>query len=153
MGQSIPYGLVLVSNETWFDEGICFCGAIALKTFVPAEGTLLELSQLANGEIKKIQVISETHRAILFEWTHSVITQRAYARIGASLRLKPASHRAIDNWIALSKEKRSGEAGTGWLRPGITKADLLRAEKLSASPPPFHPGRLGRGEGVRGRIW
>ena len=40
-----------------------------------------------------LKVINESHRAVLFEWTHSSLTQSAYTRIGASIRLKPPSNR------------------------------------------------------------
>lgn len=124
-GEERPYGLILVRDESWFDEGICLCGPIAMKTFVPVEGNLLELSQLPNGDIKKVQVINDTHRAILFEWTHSVIRQDAYARIGSSLRLKPASNRSEEEWRALTKEKRPSMSEMGWLRPEMSESDLI----------------------------
>lgn len=124
-GGGVPYGLVLVTDEPWFDEGICLCGPVALKTFAHLDGNLIELSQLPNGAVKKFQTISASHRAILFEWTHSAITQSAYFRIGASLRLKPSSGRSREDWIAFSKEHRGFEAGFGWLRPGTTVADVI----------------------------
>jgi hypothetical protein len=114
----IPYLLVLVRTASWFDEGICLCGPIHLKTFALADGNLIEFSQLPGGNIKKVQVINDTHRAILFEWTHSAITQDAYRRIGASIRLKPASKRTEEDWIDFSGKKRGFEAGLGWLRIG-----------------------------------
>ncbi|RYD47708.1 MAG: hypothetical protein EOP85_04940, partial [Verrucomicrobiaceae bacterium] len=78
----LPYGMILVSDEKWFDEGGCFCGPVHLVNFVVADGNLLEISQLPDGALKKVQVINGSRRAILFEWTHSAITQEAYARIG-----------------------------------------------------------------------
>jgi hypothetical protein len=124
-GEGVPYGLVLVTDKQWFDEGICLCGPIALKTFAHLDGNLIELSQLPNGAVKKFQTISESHRAILFEWTHSAITQSAYFRIGSSLRLKPSSDRSREDWIAFSKGHRGFEAGFGWLRPGTAVADVI----------------------------
>ena len=116
----VPYGLVLVTEAEWFDDGICFCGPIHLRTFVLADGTLLELSQLPGGNIKKFQALNSTHRAILFEWTHSVITQAAYARIGASLRFAAPSPRTGEEWIALSrKHGEPSDQGISWLRPGM----------------------------------
>lgn len=96
------------------------CGPIDLKTFVHSEGNLIELSQLPDGAIKKSQAINGKHRAILFEWTHSAITQEAYARIAASIRFKETSPKSREDWIAFSKGKRGFEAGLGWLVPGIT---------------------------------
>lgn len=116
---------MLVTDKPWFDEGICLCGPIALKTFAHLDGNLIELSQLPNGAVKKFQAINDSHRAILFEWTHSAITQSAYFRIGASLRLKPSSVRSPEDWTAFSKEHRGFEAGFGWLRPGTAVADVI----------------------------
>ncbi|MCF6312064.1 MAG: HEAT repeat domain-containing protein [Verrucomicrobiales bacterium] len=124
-GDGVPYGLVLVTDKPWFDEGICLCGPIALKTFAQFDGNIIELSQLPSGAIKKFQAINDSHRAILFEWTHSAITQNAYFRIGASLRLRPSSDRSREEWIAFSKEHRGFDAGLGWLRPGTAVADVI----------------------------
>jgi hypothetical protein len=116
----VPYGLVLVTEAEWFDDGICLCGPIDLKTLVPADGTLLELSQLPGGNLKKFQALNSTHRAILFEWTHSAITQAAYARIGASLRFATPSPRSEREWIALSRKHGDpAERGVSWLRPDM----------------------------------
>ena len=131
-GGGIPYGLILVSENSWFDTGICFCGAVSLRTLVPADGNLLELSQLSNGDVKKFQAINDTHRAVLFEWTHSAITQEAYARIGASMRLKPASERTGEEWRQFATEQRKQDgssewaAGLGWLRVGTEEEELRR---------------------------
>ena len=94
-------------------------------TFIHLDGNLLEFNQIPGGDIKKVKVINETHRAILFEWTHSPLTQSAYTRIGASIRLKPQSKRTIKDWISFSKEKRGFEAGLGWLRLGNTKEEVI----------------------------
>lgn len=122
----VPYGLILVSAAEWFDEGICMCGPIDLKTLIHTEGNLLELSQLPDGAIKKSQVINGTHRAILFEWTHSSITQSAYARIAASLRFEEKSQKIRDEWIAYSQKQRGFEAGLGWLYPATTLETAMR---------------------------
>lgn len=115
-----PYGLVLVTTAGWFDDGICMCGPIDLKTFVLAGGTLLELSQLPDGNLKKFQALNSSHRAVLFEWTHSAITQAAYARIGASLRFTTPSPRGEEEWIALSRKHGDpAERGLAWLRPAM----------------------------------
>lgn len=124
-GDGLPYGIIFVSGAEWFDEGICFCGPIDLKTFIHSEGNLIELSQLPDGAIKKSQVINGRHRAILFEWTHSAITQAAYKRIAASMRFKETSPKSREDWIAFSKGKRGFEAGLGWLVPGLTMETAL----------------------------
>ncbi len=124
-GDGVPYGVILVTDKPWFDEEMCLCGPIALKTLVQLDGNLIEISQLPNGAVKKFQAINDTHRAILFEWTHSAITQNAYFRIGASLRLKPSSDRSRQDWISFSQKHRGFGAGLGWLRPGTTVSNVI----------------------------
>ena len=123
-GKGRSYGLVFVADKKWFDEGICLCGEVELKGFSLAAGNLLELSLLADGAIKKVQVLNDERRAVLFEWTHSAITQAAYTRIGGSLRLKPASKRTREEWIAYTKAQRGSEAGLGWLKIGTPAAEV-----------------------------
>ncbi len=125
-GNRLPYGLILVTENSWFDDGICLCGPIAMKLFTPVDGTLLETSHLPSGHIKKFQAINDTHRAILFEWTHSAITQQAYARIGSSIRLKPGSSRNEADWIEFtrSRARHAILEGWGWLRKGMTKDEV-----------------------------
>ena len=134
-----PYGLIFVTDAEWFDEGICFCGPIHMLSFVHAQGNLIEMSLLPGGQVKKFQVLNGSLRAILFEWTHSVITQEAYVRIGASIRLKPASERSREEWMALSKEKRGFRGGLGWLKPGMPKENVLA---VLGDPFRQEPGRL-----------
>jgi hypothetical protein len=122
----LHYGTVLVNGAAWFDEEKCYCGPVDLKSFVAAGGNLLELSQLPDGRIKKVQAINGRHRAVLFEWTHSVISQEAYVRIGASIRLKPASDRSVADWRSYSMEQRKDAlAGIGWLRVGTPVTEVV----------------------------
>jgi hypothetical protein len=110
IGGKNPYGVILVRNAEWFDLGICLCGAIAFEKFHVADGTLQRFSLMEDGTIKKVQALGKQHRAVLFEWTHSAITQEAYARIGASLRLKDTSPRTRDEWRAVAAQHE----GRGW---------------------------------------
>ncbi|MBK1834174.1 HEAT repeat domain-containing protein [Roseibacillus ishigakijimensis] len=131
--EKAPYGLLLVTEAEWFDEGICLCGPIALRTFVNTDGGLLELSQLPGGNLKKVQVINGTHRAILFEWTHSAIRQEAYARIGCSLRFtKVAPEYGKAHWQRMVKERRGWKGALGWLRKGMSQAQV--AELIGREP-------------------
>jgi hypothetical protein len=139
VGEEIPYGLVLVSKNEWFDEGICFCGPVVRKAFRCADGNLLEFSQLPDGGVKKVQAINGTHRAILFEWTHSALTREAYSRIAASLRLVEPSTRSAADWHALTRERRGIEAGFGWLRPGMDRREVIA---LLGEPDRTEAGRL-----------
>ena len=121
----IPYGLLFVTKADWFDDGICLCGPIVLKVFTEEKGTLLELSQLPGGDLKKFQILNDTHRGILFEWTHSAIPQETYARIGGSLRFQEPSKRTVADWRELVSLKRGLSGRLGFLRPGMSKEKAL----------------------------
>lgn len=125
VGDELPYGLVLVSENEWFDEGICLCGPVVWQAFLASEGNLLEFSLLPDGAIKKVQAINGRHRAILFEWTHSVLTREAYARLASSLRLVEPSPRSPEEWYRLTVERRGEAAGFGWLRAGIDRSQIV----------------------------
>jgi hypothetical protein len=120
------YGVIMVREADWFDEGICMCGSIAFKKCLLADGTALEFSLLDSGAVKKIQALGEKHRAILFEWTHSVVPQSAYTRLGGSLRFKQKSSRSRAEWLALSKAKRGVAGLASWLERGNT-AEQVKA--------------------------
>ncbi len=124
VGDDLPYGLVLVSENEWFDEGICLCGPISWQAFYHGDGNLLEFSLLPDGAIKKVQAINGKYRAILFEWTHSVLTREAYARIAASLRLVEPSLRSPEEWYGITRERRGTVAGYGWLRTGMGRSQI-----------------------------
>ncbi|WP_395741530.1 hypothetical protein [Prosthecobacter sp.] len=122
----LPYGVVLLSEADWFDEGLCLCGPIVMKRLVLKEGTLLEFSLLPEGRVKKVQALGAKHRAVLFEWTHSAITPEAYARIGASIRLVKGSEKTRGEWIELTRKKRpeNPAALIGWLQPGAAESEV-----------------------------
>lgn len=124
------YGVILVREADWFDEGICLCGPIVFKKCLLADGTALEFSLLPSGDVKKVQALGASHRAILFEWTHSVIPQSAYARLGRSLRFKQPSPRSLDEWHAFSKQKRGVVGLVTWMERGdsATKVRSLLGE-------------------------
>lgn len=118
------YGVIFVREADWFDEGICLCGPIPFKKCVLEDGTAIEFSLLDSGAVKKVQALGEKHRAILFEWTHSVVPQSAYARLGASLRFKMKSSRTLAQWQAFSKEKRGIDGLANWLERGSSTAEV-----------------------------
>jgi hypothetical protein len=118
------YGVIFVREADWFDEGICMCGSIAFKKCALEDGTAIEFSLLDSGAVKKVQALGEKHRAILFEWTHSVVPQSAYARLGASLRFKMKSSRTLAQWHAFSEEKRGIDGLASWLERGSSTAEV-----------------------------
>lgn len=117
-------GDILVVDQPWFDERLCFCGAIVIEQFAVEDGNLLQFSQMENGIIKIAQATNGTHRAKLDEWTHSKIPVRDFERIGVSLRLHVPSNRTRDAWIDVTRGKRGREGVVGWLRVGMPVVDL-----------------------------
>ncbi|RYD35929.1 MAG: hypothetical protein EOP87_06425 [Verrucomicrobiaceae bacterium] len=119
-------GDVLVVDQPWFDEALCYCGAIVMEQFAIEDGNLLQFSQMAEGVIKIAQATNGTHRAKLDEWTHSKIPTRDFERIGVSLRLHVPSKRTRDEWIDVTRAKRGRNGVIGWLRTGMTVEDLRK---------------------------
>lgn len=123
--EPLHYGVILVSKAPWFDAGLCMCGAIAYKKCLIEEGSALEVSLLHGGNIKKVQALGASHRAVLFEWTHSVIPQSAYARLGRSLRLKEASSRTLPQWHAEARKQGGDFALLPWLERGDDEKTII----------------------------
>jgi hypothetical protein len=129
----LPFGVILLNEAEWFDDGICLCGPIVHKTCVLKNGTLLEFSLLPGGQVKKVQALGAKHRAVLFEWTHSALKAERYQRIASSIRLKQTSDRKIDEWMTLERKHRGdeGHLGLGWLRRGDPE---VRVRALLGNP-------------------
>jgi hypothetical protein len=123
VGDGVPYVIVLVSKADGFDEGICLCGAIAFERRQMVQGGgARRFSLLGNGEVKTVQVLRGGMRAIVLEWTHTVLPQAAYMRLGASLRIKAPDERGEAEWIAATPEAAWSRAG--WLKRGDDEARL-----------------------------
>lgn len=130
----LPYLSIFMYPASWFTEGICLCGAIILESYVPTEGNLLKFSLMGDGvSFKKIEALNDTHLATMGEWTHQVLSNEAFTRIGLSLRLKQPSKRSLDQWIAESRKPseltpaNSPERRVGWLYVGATEAEIIAA--------------------------
>jgi hypothetical protein len=100
VGPRFPYLTIFVQETDRFDDGICLCGPIVHEQLIPADGSILRFSYLPSGAIKKVQALGAKHRAIALEWTHTAITQPAFARIGQSLRLRQPSQNTREQWMA-----------------------------------------------------
>ena len=127
----LPWLSIFVRDAEGFDDGICLCGAIVFKKLLVADGTCLEFSLLESGMVKKVQALGAKHRAILMEWTHSVITQEAYARVGASVRLKTPGAATADEWRERLGKSDDELAPLGWIDPGDSSD---RVQKLVGEP-------------------
>jgi len=121
----LHYGVILLKGADWLDEGLCMCGPIVYKKCLLKEGNLLEFSMLPNGKVKKVQALGGKHRAMLFEWTHSVIPQSAYFRIGRSMRLKLPARKDME-WKKELQKRRGWTGLVSWLEVG-EGPDAVRA--------------------------
>ena len=115
---------IMTAASAHFDDSICLCGAVVLQVFRFDAGTLRRFDLLDNGEIKKVQALSQDHCATLMEWTHCRLHPDVYARIAMSLR--PAGA-ALDEVAAEQQViARYGTGGQlGLLRPGMTRDALV----------------------------
>lgn len=114
-GADVPYLIILVSPERIFDDGICFCGAIAYSKFLARAGHRMRFDLLDNGEVKRAQMLGPA-RAMLMEWTHTAITQAAYIRIASSIRFVDATASLV--------RPASEQEGPGWLERGLDAAGI-----------------------------
>ncbi len=91
------YCAILLERTDRFDDGICFCGAIAFNAYRFHNNSLYRFSFLASGETKKIQIRNGNLCAVFLEWTHLPIHQNVYNRIALSLCLKgkPCDRQAL----------------------------------------------------------
>jgi hypothetical protein len=110
-----PYLTVFVRDADWFDTGMCLCGSIVFERFIAIDGNLLKFGFLHDGNVKKAEALGGRHRAIMLEWTHSSITQPAYARIARSLRLSERNPRTQKEWTQRMREADPNKSMFGWL--------------------------------------
>lgn len=111
------YCLLLLDRRAEFDDSICFCGHVACEKYMEHQGALYRFSLLRNGMIKKIQLLGEGLRLVLFEWTHMPISQEVYAQIalGARWRHPPRDLRSLTATIQEAYGK------VGFLEPGMDR--------------------------------
>lgn len=124
--------LVLMLREAdWLDDGVCFCGAVVYDRYLVRNGNLYRFSFLENGILKKMQVLGDGERIMMFEWTHLPMHPAVYRQIARSLVLKKGGA-----WTAADCRKRvferyGSEAVVGWFDEGST-VELV--EKVLGKP-------------------
>lgn len=127
IGAEMPYLLLLVSEASEFDNGICLCGAIAFEKLQVVDGQARRFSLLYGGAVKKVQVLGGGRRAVLLEWTHTSLTPSAYARIAASIRFAGSKPRSLAECV----EATPAWERIGWLERGD---DTNRLKELMGPP-------------------
>jgi hypothetical protein len=56
--KGVTWAVVMAQDDPWFDEGICFCGQVVLRVYVPDQGCLRAYDLLTTGQLKKLQIIN-----------------------------------------------------------------------------------------------
>lgn len=111
--------LVLMLREAdWLDDGVCLCGAVVYDRYLVRNGLLYRFSFLENGVLKKMQVLGDGERIMMFEWTHLPIHPAVYRKIARSLELKKEG-----SWTETDCRKRvldlyGPAAMVGWFDEG-----------------------------------
>ncbi|MGW8256143.1 MAG: hypothetical protein ACWGMZ_01525 [Thermoguttaceae bacterium] len=115
------YCLLLLDRQSKFDDSVCFCGHVAYEKYLQHHGALYRFSLLENGRVKKIQVLGEGMRLVLFEWTHMPIHPEVYAQIALSVRWRhpPRDLKALTAKV----QQEYGKAG--FLEMGMDRAAVV----------------------------
>jgi hypothetical protein len=77
--------LMLKDGAEWFDDGICLCGEIVYDRYLVRDGRFYRFGFLEDGVMKKMEVLGDRERLMMFEWTHSPIHPEVYRKIARSV--------------------------------------------------------------------
>ncbi len=122
---SATWAVIMLQDEPWLDEGICFCGAVALRVYVPHQGCLRAYDLLEGGQLKKMQVLGAGTRLQVFEWTHIPMSQDSYLRLTESVTLKNAGIKSAAEWTAAFQKHAANRDSAGWLAPGMGENEVI----------------------------
>ena len=124
------YGVFLVAQADWLDDGICMCGPMVHDVYRMEDGCLVRFSLLPGGAVKKAQMLGDKLRLMSFEWTHLACQREVYEEMVERMTLK-IKHPWTEVRFQEEVSKRYGMAGRcGWLHPGMSLAD---ANKIMGS--------------------
>lgn len=124
--------LVLMLREAdWLDDGVCFCGEVVYDRYLVRNGNLYRFSFLEDGILKKMQVLGDGERVMMFEWTHLPIHPAVYRQIARSLVLKKSGSWTEDDCRRRVMERYGPEGVTGWFDEGSTVESV---EKILGKP-------------------
>lgn len=119
-----PYCVIMLERADHFDDGICFCGAVELESYLFHNQAIFRFSLMEGGTMKKVQALSNGLRIVFFEYTHLTIPQDAYKKIAMSVRFK--NRACNEKEIRLKLFQKYGfESRIGFLRRGMVRSDLL----------------------------
>ncbi len=115
-----PYCVLMLNEKNYFDDGICFCGAIAFTKYLFRNGGLFRYELLRCGYVKKVQVLSNEYRVVVFEWPHLLIQQDPYIKIASSIKMKKPADK--DKLIMAAKKKYGV---IGFIARGMNKKQVI----------------------------
>lgn len=119
------WAVIMLQSEPWLDEGVCLCGAVSLRVYVPHEGCLRAYDLLEDGQLKKMQVQGDGVRLQVFEWTHLPMSQESYLRLTESVSLKNAGAKSAAEWSATFHKQSKDRDPAGWLTPGMREQEVV----------------------------
>jgi len=121
----LTWAVIMLQDGDWFDDGICMCGAVSLRVFVPEGGCLRAYDLLEDGQLKKMQVLGDGKRVQVFEWTHLPMTQENYLKLTESVVLKKTAPKSGAEWQGLARKHCGSESLAGFLKPGMTGSEVV----------------------------
>ncbi len=123
--------VLMLRKADWLDDGICLCGAVVYDRYLVRNGNLYRFSFLENGILKKMQVLGDDERIMMFEWTHLPIHPAVYRQIARSLVLKKRGTWTEADCRKRVLERYGAEGVVGWFDEGST-VELV--EKVLGKP-------------------
>jgi hypothetical protein len=115
------YCLLLLDRSGDFDNSICFCGHVAFEKYLEHGGAWCRFSLLENGQVKRIQILGDGLRLVLFEWTHLPIHQEVYSAIGLGVRMR----KPVPDLSAMRKRIERSYGKTGFLEKGMSRDEVI----------------------------
>lgn len=129
------YGVFLLTNASWLDDGICMCGPMVHHVYRMEDGCLARFSLLPGGAVKKAQLLGDKVRLMAFEWTHLACKRPIYEEMVERMTLKIPSLWSEDRLREEVSRRYGMEGRAGWLAQGLTisKADEIMKKPSKAS--------------------
>jgi hypothetical protein len=120
--------LVMMLNQAeWLDDGICLCGEVVYDRYLVRNSNLYRFSFLANGVLKKMQVLGDKEKIMMFEWTHLPLNPAVYRQIARSVELKKKGPWALEDCRKRVFERYGPEAMVGWFDEGSSFESVEKA--------------------------
>ena len=123
--EGVTWAVVMLQDDPWFDEGICFCGEVGMRVYVADSGCLRAYDLLTTGRLKKLQVSNGGKRLQVFESTHLPMSQENYLHFTGSLAFRNPGTKSPAEWMEEFKKKDQRDGAFGWLRPGMSKEEAI----------------------------